>query len=123
MNKRRYQRTEVQNVVANLSDGVDFFSGTVNDVSRAGMSLADIPKELHDWGKELSIIVSAKGKDYKMLVVPKWISKNSPGKRMGLVILDAPLDWTLFVMNCEPTDEDICSATTYWAATTHLPDC
>lgn len=49
-----------------------FFSGTVNDVSRAVMSLADIPKELHDWGKELAIIVFAKGKDYKMLVVPKW---------------------------------------------------
>lgn len=51
MNKRRHQRIEVQNVVANLSDEVDFFSGTVNDVSRAGMLLADIPKELHDWGK------------------------------------------------------------------------
>ena len=123
MNKRRHQRIEVQDVVANLSDGVDFFPGTVNDVSRAGMSLADIPKELYDWGKELSIIVSAKGKDYKMLVVPKWISKNSSEKRMGVVILDPPLDWTLFVMNCEPTDEDTWTATTYWAATTHLPDC
>lgn len=117
MNKRRHQRIEVQNVVANLADGVDFFSGTVKDVSRAGMLLTDIPKELHDLGKKFSIIVSAKGKDYKMLVVPKWISKNYPEKRMGLIILDAPLDWTLFVMNCEPTDEDI------WAATTHLPDC
>ncbi len=117
MNKRRQQRIEVQNVVANLSDGVDFFSGTVNDVSCAGMSLADIPKELHDWEKELSIIVSAKGKDYKMLVVPKWISKNYSETRMGLIILDAPLDWTFFVLNYEPTDEDT------WAATTHLPDC
>ena len=117
MNKRRYERIEVQNVVANLSDGVDSFSGTINDVSRAGMLLADIPKELHNWGEKLSIIVSAKGKDYNMLVVPKWISKNYSEKRMGLVILDAPLDWTLFVMNCEPKGENI------WAATTHLPDC
>ena len=117
MNKRRHQRIEVQNVVANLSDVFDSFSGIVNDVSHNGISLADIPKELHDWGKELSIIVSAKGKDYKMLVVPKWISTNYSETRMGLVILDAPLDWTLFVMNYEPTYEDT------WAATTHLPDC
>jgi len=117
MNKRRHQRIEVQNVFAHLSNGVESFSGTVNDVSSAGILLADIPRELHDWGKKLSIIVSAKGKDYKMLVVPKWISKNYSEKRMGLLILDAPLDWTLFVMNCEPADEDI------WAATTHLPDC
>ena len=117
MNKRRHHRIQVQNVVANLSDGVDSFSGTVSDVSRVGMLLADTSKELHDLGENLSIIVSARGKDYKMLVVPKWISKNNSEKRMGLAILDAPLDWTLFVMSCEPTDEDI------WAATTHLPDC
>jgi hypothetical protein len=117
MNKRRHHRFKVQNVVASLSNGVDFFPGTINDVSRAGMLLADIPKELHDCEKELSIIVSAKGKDYKMLVVPKWISNNYSEKRMGLAILDAPLDWTLFVMNYEPMEKD------FWAATTHLPDC
>lgn len=116
MNRRRHHRIEVQNVVANLSNGVDFFLGTVNDVSRVGMLLADIPKELHGPG-ELSIIVSAKEKDYKMLVEPRWISENSSDKRMGLVIVDVPLDWTVFVMNCEPTEEDI------WAETTHLPDC
>jgi hypothetical protein len=36
-------------------------------------------------------------------------------KKMGLAILDPPLDWTLFAMICEPKDEDI------WGATTHLP--
>lgn len=117
MNRRRHQRIEVQNTVANLSNGIEVFSGTVNDVSRVGMLLTDIPKELHDLGESLSITVSARDKDYKMLVVPKWISENYSDKRMGLAILDAPLDWTIFVMNCEPTGEDI------WAATTHLPDC
>jgi hypothetical protein len=117
MDKRRYQRIDVQNVVANLSNGVNSFSGTVNDVSRDGMLLADIPKELHDWRGEFSIIVSAGDIDCKMLVVPKWISENYSENRMGLAILDAPLDWTVFVMNYEPRGEDI------WAATTHLPDC
>lgn len=117
MNKRRHQRIEVQDVVAKLSDEVDSFSGTVNDVSSAGMLLADLPKEVDDRGKKFSIIVSAKGKDYQMQVVPKWISKNYSEKQMGLAILEAPLEWTLFVMNCEPTGEDI------WAATTHFPDC
>ena len=117
MNKRRHQRIEVQNVVANLSDGVDSFSGTVRDVSRDGMLLTDIPNELNSQGKKFSIIVSAKGKDYIMLVVPKWISGKNSEKKMGLAILDDPFDWTVFVMNCEPADEDM------WAATTHLPDC
>ncbi|MCP3888885.1 MAG: PilZ domain-containing protein [Desulfobulbaceae bacterium] len=117
MNKRRHERIEVHNVVANLSNGVEFFSGTVSDVSRAGILLDDIPKELRNLEERLTIIVSANDKDYKMMVVPKWISKDYSEKRMGLGILDAPLDWTLFVMNCEPADENV------WAATTHLPDC
>jgi len=117
MDKRRHQRIEVQNVIANLSNGGESFLGTVSDVSRAGMLLADIPHELDSQGKELSIIVSAKGKDYKMLVVPKWISGNDSENKLGLTILDAPLDWIVFVMICEPTDEDM------WAASTHFPDC
>jgi hypothetical protein len=117
MNKRRHQRIEVQNAIAYLSDEVNAFSGNVSDVSHVGMLLTDIPNELNSQGKKFSIIVSAKGKDYKMLVVPKWISGKHAEKKMGLEILDDPFDWSVFVMNCEPADEDI------WAATTHLPDC
>lgn len=117
MNKRRYQRIEVQNLVANISDGVNSFSGTVSDVSRDGMLLTDIPHGLNRELENLSILVTAKGKNFRMLVVPKWVGGSESDKRMGLEILDVPLDWTVFVMNCEPTDEDM------WAATTHLPDC
>ncbi|MGB3209449.1 MAG: PilZ domain-containing protein [Desulforhopalus sp.] len=117
MNKRRHQRIEMQNLVARLSDGVETFSGTVSDVSRDGMLLVNIPEELNMQGEELSIVVSAKDKDFTMLVVPKWVREDNSEKKMGLIILDTPLDWTLFVMNSEPKDEDI------WAATTHLPDC
>ena len=115
MNKRRHQRIEVQNVVANLSDKVDSLSGTVCNVSRFGMLLADIPKEFKSQGEKISIIVTAKDKDIKMLVKPTWISVNNSEKKMGLAIIDAPLDWNVFVMNCEPEDEDI------WAATAQLP--
>lgn len=117
MNKRRHQRIEVQNLVANISDGVNSFSGTVSDVSRDGMQLTGIPHGVIKEAENLSILVTAKGRDFRMLVVPKWDSGSNSEKRMGLEILDVPLDWTVFVMNCEPTDEDI------WAATTHLPDC
>jgi len=115
MNNRRHQRIEVQNVVANLSEEVDSLYGTVSNVSRVGLLLTDIPKKLNNQVEKLSVIVSAKGKDFKLLVEPKWMSGNNSGKKMGLAIIDAPLDWTVFVMNCEPADEDI------WAATAHLP--
>ncbi len=116
MDKRRHQRIEVQNLIANLSDGVNSYSGTVSDVSRAGLLVADISQEINNQREKLSLIISAKGKDFKMAVVPKWVSGNKSKNKMGLAILDASSDWTGFIMNHEQTYEDI------WAATTHLPD-
>ncbi len=52
MNKRRHQRVEVQNLVANLSDGVECFSGTVSNISRLGMLLNDIPQRPKSQGKK-----------------------------------------------------------------------
>ncbi len=115
MNKRRHQRVEVQDMVAILSDGVDSFSGAVGDISRHGLLVNDFPQSLKSREEKLSIAVSAKGKDFKMLVVPKWVSADPLETKMGLAIIDVPLDWTVFVMNCEPEREDI------WAATAHLP--
>ncbi len=116
MNKRRHQRIEVQNLVANLSNGVDSFAGTVNDVSPDGMLLTNISQEFDSQEATMSIVVSTKGQDLKMLVVPKWVSGKNSAQKIGLAILDAPLAWNVFVMNYEPAADDI------WAATTNLPD-
>jgi hypothetical protein len=115
MNKRRHQRVEVQNLVANLSDGVECFSGTVSDICRLGILLKDIPHRLKSQGKNLSIIVSAKGRDFKMQVEAKWVSGKDSENKMGLAILNPSFDWTLFVMIYEPADEDI------WAVATQSP--
>ncbi|BHH83513.1 PilZ domain-containing protein [Desulforhopalus sp. 52FAK] len=117
MNRRISQRIEVQNVVANLSNAKDSFAATVNDVSRDGILLSDIPISIQDKSEQLSIVVSANNTDYKMVVIPKWINEINSQKRMGLEIIDAPLDWVLFVMDYHPMDENI------WAATTNVPDC
>jgi len=116
MSKRRHQRVEVQDLVANLSDGVDSFSGTISNISRLGILLNDIPQKLNSRGNTLSITVSTKGKYFKMQVEPKWFSGNTSERKMGVEILDPPLEWTLFAMICEPKDEDI------WAAKKHLSD-
>ncbi len=113
MNNRRHQRVEVQNLVANLSDGVDSFSGTVSNISRFGMLVNNIPQILTSQEKKLSIIVFVKSRNFKMQVEPKWVSGNKSEIKMGLTILVPPLDWTLFVMICEPAGEDIRTAATH----------
>lgn len=114
MNKRSHHRAEAQNLVANLSDGVDSFSVTVSNVSRLGMLLNDIPERLQCQEKKLSVIVSAKDRNFKLQVVPQWFSGDKSGKKMGVTILDPPLDWTVFAMICEPKDEDIRAATKHF---------
>ncbi len=114
MIKRRHQRIQTQNLIADLSDGIDSFSGTINNISRQGMLLDDIPHRRKNEGIKLSIIVSTKGKEFKMQVEPKWFSGNK-SQKMGLAIIDPPLDWTVFAMDCELNEEDT------WAATSHLP--
>ena len=115
MNKRRHQRIEVQNLVANLSDGVDSFLGRINNISRSGILLDGTPQGLQGQGKELPITISAIDQDFKMQVEPKWVSEDESRKKTGCAIVNPPLAWTVFAMSCEPKGEDI------WAATSHLP--
>ena len=113
MSKRRVQRVEVQNIIANLSDGVNSCSGTVSNISRFGMLMDDIPQSFKSQENKLSIIVIAKGKNFKMQVEPKWVSSDRSGKKMGLAILAPPLDWSLYAMIYEPADKDIFAAATH----------
>jgi hypothetical protein len=65
MDKRRYQRMEVSNLLADISDGNGFFSGHVSNISRRGMLLHDIPQKLYDQAKKLSLVISGNGEILK----------------------------------------------------------
>jgi hypothetical protein len=108
MNRRRHQRIEVPDLVADVSDGIVSFSGTVGDVSRSGMLLDDIPKKFNGEATRLSIVLSVNGIYFKkMQGIPKWVSGNNLKKRMGIHIPKASPSWTVFVKNLEPGEIDI----------------
>lgn len=107
MNKRQHQRVEVKKLVAQLSDGVHSFSGTVSNISRSGVLFDDCPQGPKIKENKFIITIFAKMKDFKMQVEPKWVGMNISGNKIGLAIINPPFDWTMFAMICEPTDEDI----------------
>ncbi len=107
MEKRRHQRMTVDNLLADISDGMRVFHGTVTDVSRFGLKLDEIPKKLDDRAKRLSIVVSGEGKNFKMKARPRWASRQSISKKIGIEIINAPWGWTEFVMDSEPETDDI----------------
>ena len=116
MNKRKHHRIAMPNLEIQISNGTDSFSGTVSDVSRDGMLLGGIPQDLSKPNEILSVVVFSKGKEYKMLAMPRWMCNNSRGKNMGVELLEAPVDWSDFVREREPKDEHT------WKRATFLPD-
>jgi len=108
MNKRLHQRIQVPNLVVDVSDGINSFSGTASNVSRYGMLLNDIPQKINNHAMSLSIAVSVNGIIFKkMKGIPRWVSQNNVRKKMGIHILDATSSWIVFVKNFETKENDI----------------
>lgn len=102
MDRRKHDRVSVNYLLADISDGRGVFSGTVSDLSRVGLKLADVPKRLDKQTKNLWIILSSRGKNFKMKVRPRWSYNKSIAQNIGMEIVKAPLGWTEFVMDMEP---------------------
>lgn len=116
MNKRKHHRIVVPNLQAEVASGAEVFSGTINDVSRDGILLNNIPQKLNKPNEILSIIVISSGQKFKMLAMPRWISGSNLKNEMGVEIIDAPLGWVEFVKTREPKGNHP------WTAITSLPD-
>lgn len=89
-----------------ISDGSGFFAGTVGDLSHLGMKVDNIPKRLDDTTKLLSIVVSGKGKHFKMKARPRWAISQPISKSVGIEIVNTPSGWAEFVMKFESTRDD-----------------
>lgn len=107
MDKRRHPRIPIRGLRADISDGKDFYTGTVMDISRFGMSLNRIPKNLDASADILSIIIDGQGTHFKLLVKQKWENDNETSKTIGGQIENSPWDWTEFIMQLEPEQDDI----------------
>lgn len=106
MEKRRHQRIEIKNFWADVSDGKGFFSGVVTNLSRFGLGMTDLPAKL-DSNQRLSIVISGHGRNFKMLVKPRWAQKESMQKSVGVEIMNAPWGWTEFIMQMETPPDDV----------------
>ena len=98
------------NLCVDVSDGHRFFSGIVSDISRFGFCMTDLPKNLNADVKKMTVIISGHEKRFKMIVKPKWSTKENFTKSVGVEILDVLWDWTEFAMDYEPVPhkDDVC---------------
>ena len=92
---------------ADISDGNDFFAGTVVNISRYGLAITDIPDTLDHDADMYSIILDGPGVHFKLLVRPVWEERRENRKTIGAVIENSPWTWTDFVMARESTLEPL----------------
>lgn len=106
MGHRAYQRIEIEGLNADISDGKFFFPGIISDISRFGMRLNDLPRRIDEKAKRMTAVVSGHGKNFKMIIKPRWAEKVGLRKMVGFEIINTPYEWTDFVMKLEPADND-----------------
>lgn len=107
MEKRHYQRVAVKNLTVDASDGAGFFHGEIADASRNGICLTEIPVKLDENSKKMTLVVNGSGKNFKMIVTPRWYTATDRlSKSVGVEIVDPPPEWTEFIMSLEPHPED-----------------
>lgn len=100
--KREHPRMDVLELQADISDGNDFFSGTVKNISRFGLAITDIPTTLNQDADIYSVIIDGPGIHFKLLVRPVWEHNDGSHKTIGSVIENSPWTWTDYVMGKEP---------------------
>ena len=93
---------EVLDLQADISDGNDFFTGTVKNISRFGLAMTDIPDALNQDAEMYSVILDGPGIHFKLLVRPMWEYTDDGGKTIGAMIENSPWTWTDYVMGKEP---------------------
>ncbi|MEE4241113.1 MAG: hypothetical protein V2I36_06580 [Desulfopila sp.] len=105
MGNRVYQRIEIDGLKADISDGKGFFPGVVNDVSRFGVCMVDLPSRFDEKAMRMTAVISGRNKNFKILVRPKWSGLAGTRKMVGFEIINTPFDWTDFVMQLEPRED------------------
>ena len=102
MNKRKHPRITISHIEADISDGRGFYTGTVQDISRFGLSITNIPKRLDKDADIYSVILDGPGTHFKLLARPVWEQEDGLNKRIGAQIENSPWTWTEYVMRHEP---------------------
>ncbi len=101
MEHRKYPRVAVNTLMADISDGKGFFIGSIDNISRFGLQVSDIPKQLDSNAEILTAIINGQGENFKMFLKPRWEVINGQKKRVGLEIESCSWGWTDYVMGLE----------------------
>lgn len=106
-NLRKHFRVGGEGLEVDISDDVGFCTARVRDVSRFGICLSDMPRELHVKDGEFLLVISGQGQRFRMNGRGKWHKTEGLEKVIGVELRDTPWAWTTFISSVEPTQDDV----------------
>jgi hypothetical protein len=90
MEKRRDPRLPLEYFTVDASDGAGFFQGAMENVSRFGICIKDLPKRLNNKAKEIVIVVTGNGRASSGDMILNFQHKHSADKPQMFVWLTLP---------------------------------
>jgi hypothetical protein len=85
-----------------MSDGNFVFEGRVENISRIGFTMTDIPSKFNAKSSECTAVISNKTRNYKVAIRPIWSAEEGIYKVVGFDILSPPAAWLAFVDDLNP---------------------
>lgn len=107
MERRKSNRIEIDDLIADVSDGTGFCTGLANYISKSGLCLMNMNKKIGLENERLTVVVTAKDKVIKMSAIARWDAEmdNGFGRKIGVEIENAPWAWTEFILDHDDQQE------------------
>lgn len=98
-NRRKCERYKISGLESNISDGKSAFLVVVEDISKTGVGVSEIPAGFDETVHKCFATINAPLEDFKLALHPKWVHLTDKGrhKRIGFQIDDPSSEWLDFV--------------------------
>ncbi len=109
MEQRQHPRLNAVDMAIDMaidtSATAGFSTGTLKDVSRLGICIADIPSKLFTKDRQLTVVISVNRQLFKLQVTPKWAKQDEHNELTGAMITGVPSAWTEMILQMEPEND------------------
>lgn len=97
--RRNSRRLQPPGLKSNLSDGSSTFFVVVDDVSKTGVGISQVPEGFDETVHRCFAVINGPLEDFTLVLQPRWVdapSLDTP-RRIGFHIDDPPGEWVDFV--------------------------
>ena len=102
-NRRVSTRHHTLGLMSNVFDGRSAVVGVVEDISRTGLRVSNIPSSFEDTVETCYMVVNGPQNDFHLSLKPRWVRPTNKGmyKTIGFQVEEVPENWAHFLENVE----------------------